>query len=252
MDAGWHGVTLEQLLRHEGGAPADLDAGGLWEKLWKHQGSPTSARRLLLTGVTSRPPANPIGDNSYSNAGYAIAGHMAETASGQAWEELMREKLFRPLEMNSAGFGAPGTSGQADQPRGHQPNGTPVEPGLGADNPVAIGPAGIVHCTLGDYAKFLRLHLNGANGRAELLSADSFKKLHTAPNGRQFAMGWIVAKVNNSTIFAHSGSNTMWFCTAWIIPDQDIAVAVACNQAGPGEKACDEAIAALWQQYARR
>ena len=35
-------------------------------------------------------------------------------------------------------------------------DGSPVDPGPGADNPVAIGPAGIVHCSIGDWAKFAK------------------------------------------------------------------------------------------------
>src|SRR5438093_1398063 len=123
-------VTLHQLLTKRGGAPGALEKDPLWLKLWQHKGTPTSARRLLLEGVTSKPPEAPPGTKFiYSNAGYSIAGYMAEKVTGKSWEDLMREKIFRPLGMTTAGFGAPGTRAKNDQPRGHQANGTPVEPG---------------------------------------------------------------------------------------------------------------------------
>src|SRR5687767_13913035 len=56
MHPQYHAVTLEQLLTHRGGAPGDLAKDELWGKLWQHKGAPTSARRLLLQGVTSQAP----------------------------------------------------------------------------------------------------------------------------------------------------------------------------------------------------
>src|SRR6185436_1954641 len=166
----------------------------------------------------------------YSNAGFSIAGHMAEKVTGKTWEDLMRQKIFRPLGMTTAGFGAPGTEAKHDQPRGHQADGTPVEPGPGADNPVAIGPAGIVHCTIGDWAKFVALHLRGEQGDAKLLKAETFKKLHTpVADGSHYGFGWMVTSRpwGGKGVLTHSGSNTMWYCVTWIAPEKDFAVLIA-------------------------
>ena len=141
MHPQYQAVTLEQLLTHRGGAPGDLTKDELWGKLYQHRGTPTDARRLLVEGVTSKlPEATPGEKYIYSNTGFSIAGHMAEKVTGKSWEDLMREKIFRPLGMTTAGFGAPGTATKNDQPRGHKADGSPVEPGPAADNPVAIGP----------------------------------------------------------------------------------------------------------------
>ena len=75
---------------------------------------------------------------------------MIERVTGEAWEDLLRERLFEPLGMTSAGFGAPATPGKVDQPWGHLGEiGElhPVEPGPLADNPPAIGPAATVHAS---------------------------------------------------------------------------------------------------------
>src|SRR5262245_42335581 len=196
MNPRYRAVTLEQLLTHRGGAPGDLTKDELWGKLWLHKGTPTSARRLLLRGVTSKAPEAAPGEKFiYSNAGVSIAGHMAEKVTGKSWEDLMREKIFRPLGMTTAGFGAPGTRAKNDQPRGHKGDGSPVEPGPGADNPVAIGPAGIVHCSIGDWAKFIAANLPSA--KTKLVKAETLEKLHTpapaSPGEPKYAMGWIIA-----------------------------------------------------------
>jgi CubicO group peptidase (beta-lactamase class C family) len=246
MHAQYQAVTLEQLLTHRGGAPGELEKDELWGKLWEHKGTPTSARRLLLQGVTSKPPEATPGEKFiYSNAGASIAGHMAEKVTGKSWEELMREKIFRPLGMTSAGFGAPGTRAKNDQPRGHKADGSPVEPGPGADNPVAIGPAGIVHCSIGDWAKFIAANLPSA--RTKLVKPETLEKLHTpAPGEPKYAMGWIIADGQpwaDGPALTHAGSNSMWFAVAWLAPKKDFAVLVACNQAN--DKACNDAVLTL-------
>lgn len=249
MHPQYQAVTLEQLLTHRGGAPGALERDPLWGRLWQHRGTPTSARRLLLEGVTSKPPEATPGERFiYSNAGYALAGHMAEKVTGTSWEELTRDKIFRPLGMTTAGFGAPGTRGKNDQPRGHKADGAPVEPGPGADNPAAIGPAGTVHCSIGDWAQFVAAHLPSAG--IKLVKPETLEKLHAAaaaaPGEPKSAMGWMIADNQpwaGGPALTHAGSNTMWYAVAWLAPEKDFAVVIACNQADAA--ACNDAALAL-------
>lgn len=246
MHPQYQSVTLEQLLTQRSGAPGDIEKDELWGRLYRHQGSPTSARQFLLQEVTSKPPQAAPGEKYiYSNAGYSIAGHMAEKVTGKAWEELMREKIFDPLGMTTAGFGPPGTTTKNDQPRGHKANGSPVEPGPAADNPVAIGPAGIVHCSIADWAKFISAQLPSAT--TKLVKPATLEKLHTpAPGQPKYAMGWMIIDGQpwaGGPALSHSGTNTMWMATVWLAPAKDLAFLVTCNQRN--SKACNDAVLAL-------
>lgn len=253
MNPAYRGVTLTQLLGHRGGVPGSPPAE-VWSAIGQDPTSTTKTRQYLVEEVLKRPPASTPGTKfEYANVGFVIAGVIAERAAGKPWETLMRELIFDPLDMRSAGFGAPGTAGKCDQPWGHNGAGdaaVPIPPGPLADNPQAIGPAGTVHCSIGDWAKYVALHLAGARGEAILLSAESFKKLHTPLEGagQEYALGWAVLQrpwAKGLTLM-HNGSNTMWFCVTWIGPNADIAVLVATNQADAGAKAgCDQAAAAL-------
>jgi CubicO group peptidase (beta-lactamase class C family) len=251
MDPAWKDVTLRQLLTNHAGAPADLSADGLWDRLRAHTGTPTEARRLLVEGVLKHPPDPKPGTKFvYSNAGFSIAGAMAETVTKTPWEALIAKRLFEPLGMKSAGFGAPGTKDAIDQPRGHRESGKPVAPGREADNPVAIAPAGLVHCTIGDWAKYVQLHLVGEKkDGARLLKPETFVTLHTpVADESNYAMGWIVGQRPwaGGRVLTHNGSNTMWYCVTWIAPEKDFAVLVTCNEGGDAAaKACDDASAAL-------
>ena len=188
MDDEWKGVTLEQLLTHRGGAPGH-PPDDVWMRAWQRQGTPTEQRLKFLGGlITRRPEATPGTKFIYSNQGYAIAGAMLERRTGMSWEELMRTMLFEPLAMHSAGFGAPGTEDDMDQPWGHTGSARrpePVPPGPEADNPPAIGPAGTVHCSIADLARYCAFHASEGRDGSMLLQPESFKKLHTrVPGGK--------------------------------------------------------------------
>ena len=249
MAKGWQDVTLEELLTHRSGAPTDLSRDGLWGRLWAHTGSPTEMRLALLDGVTAHEPEQAPGSKYvYSNAGFSMAGAMAERVTGKAWEDLIEARLFQPLGITTAGFGAPGHANAHDEPWGHRVDGTPVAPGPGADNPRAIGPAGIVHMSILDWAKYVGLHLEAGEGKPRLLSAASFATLQTPPKGFEYAMGWIRTSRpwGGGEVLTHNGSNTMWFCVTWIAPKADLAVLVCSNRGGDeAAKATDEVASAL-------
>ncbi|MCA9288182.1 MAG: beta-lactamase family protein [Phycisphaerales bacterium] len=268
MDEGYRRTTLEQLCTNRGGCPTSLDEGGLWGRLWRHDGTPTEARRLLLEELTSRPPAAEPGTTFiYSNAGFAIAGHVCESVTGTPYETLIRELLFEPLGMESVGFGAPGTPGEIDQPRGHDRRGRaqhPTDDGRGADNPPAITPAGRVHLSLEDWARYVRVQLGGAGGEAQqigdvTLSPETLGRVFTPPgtgdHGDGYAMGWMrverpwAGPEGDRWTYTHNGSNTMWFSVAWIAPARDFAVIVCCNQGEGGAAATDAAAAAIIREF---
>lgn len=232
-------VTLLQLLTHRAGLPAN----GPW---WELKGrTPTEQRRDLLARMMKAAPESKPGTTfAYSNVGYALAGLMAEQVAGQSWERLMRERLFGPLGMTSAGFGPPGTPGTLDEPWGHEAGGKPTQ----HDNAPALGPAGTVHATIPDWARFAALHLKGAQGKARLLKASTFRTLHTPPGGGDYAGGWLVLNRPwaGGRALTHSGSNTYWYCTVWLAPARDFGILVATNQGGDvAAKACDEASESL-------
>jgi CubicO group peptidase (beta-lactamase class C family) len=185
----------------------------------------------------------------YSNRNFALLGIVAERAAKEDWETLMARKLFKPLGMKSAGFQAMGTPGRIDAPWQHRmDNGkrVPVGPSKYSDNPEVIGPAGTVHCSITDWLKYAAAHARGETGGSALLTAESFKYLHTPQFGGDYAFGWIVTKRDwgGGTVLTHSGSNNMNYSVVWVAPLRDFAVVAAANQGG-ADAACDQVAATL-------
>jgi CubicO group peptidase (beta-lactamase class C family) len=260
MHESYRGVPISFLLQNRAGVPGGLPQRfpDLWTALWRMNGEAESGRRHLAADLLAREPDSDPGTSyQYSNAGFAIAGLAAETKTKAVWEELLRREVFAPLGMDSAGFGPPGDAKKRDQPFGHRATAggaTPVPPGPFADNPDAIGAAGIVHASLADWARFVRLHLRGARGeKGLLLEPETFSTLHTPPDGQDYAMGWLTGTrrwargdKGDGRVLTHDGSNTMWRCSVWIAPERGFAVLAVCNVGGaPGRKACGAVIEAL-------
>ena len=258
MDPAWRKVTLEQLLGHRGGAPdqASLDATGLGRLIRRGSESLRDQRRQILHEFTRHPPAFPPGARfAYSNTGYILAGAWLEERMNQPWEQLITQRLFRPLGMTSAGFGPPDPKGEHAQPWGHQrisDRWEAVKPGALADNPPSLGPAGTVHASMIDLAAYIRAHLDGELGRHTPLPVrpETWHTLHTALPGQEYALGWNITQRNwaGGTAWNHTGSNTYWFCNLWVAPQRDFAVLVFTNVGGDiAFKATDEVAAAVIQ-----
>lgn len=236
----YHDVTLWQLVTHRSGMPANATD---W---WKYAHLPIRERRETLARENlTRPPAEKVGRYHYSNLGYMVAGCMAEKRSGMSWEALMTERVFRPLKMRTAGFGPPGHPQKDDQPWGHVFGNNRWIPRW-FDNAEALGPAGTVHCSIEDWAKFVSLQLERKS--TSILNRRQLDRL-LKPTG-EYAGGWIVTQRNwgSGTVLTHSGSNTMWYATVWVAPRINQAFFAVTNSCDDrSHKICDQVIAALIQ-----
>ena len=238
MDPAYRAVTLDMLLEHRAGLPANI----AWAEA-DPAVAPTFQRRAILSTELWRPPRSRPGTKfEYSNVGYALAGLMAEEVTAIPWETLMQRLVFGPLGMTTVGYGPPGTSWTVNQPWGHRSGGGTPVPDRG-DNPPVIGPAGTVSLAVGDWARFASFHLgDGTWAGKRILSPETFKGLHTPAPGTNYTGGWLVSNRlfrGNNPVWEHAGSNTYWYAIIRLYPRQGFGVLTACNAGQPvGDAAC--------------
>jgi CubicO group peptidase (beta-lactamase class C family) len=212
MNEAYKSVTLEQILHHRSGLPANLDMAVFGAFRIDKRSLPIQ-RTDFGAQALSLPAVGPAGATfSYSNLGYVIVAALLETLSGKSWEEMITAQVFKPLGLKSAGFGAPGSVQNTPAPWGHRRDGAnmapvPVAPTIFADNPSVMAPAGGVHISADDMLAYLQAHAN----QAPMISAAGWAKLHTPPEGARYAMGWVVEANGNRW---HNGSNTLWYAQA--------------------------------------
>jgi len=242
------GVTIEQLLGHRAGIPANVTPAIMGPA---SQGGPSVVelrRRLLTETFKGTPAAEPGVAFLYANLGYVIAASILEERTGKPWEELIRTEVLDPLSLKTAGMGPPGVLNELTQPRGHRNGTTPVEPGPFADNPPYMGPAGRLHMSLTDLARWGQEHLRGARGQdGTLLKAATYARLHTALPGGSYALGWVTEPPATRRIIWHNGSNTMWYAILMLDPAADRGVVLTSN-GGIGASKVLDMTARAWLQ----
>lgn len=216
----YHKITLRQLLTHRAGIPKNpTDEGAFSSQEIKKR------RLAILEDNLKSPAAYEIDQFNYSNFGYMIAACMAEQITGLSWEVLMKQLLFDPLGMSSAGFGNPNTTRSIAQPWGHKKYLWKWWPSEAYYDEV-IGPAGRIHCSIADWAKFLSLQLTSENPILERKYLDKLIE----PVGF-YASGWLVAEYAwaKGITLNHNGSNEIWYAAVLVTPKFDRAFVVATN-----------------------
>lgn len=234
MRPSWSQCTLEHLLTHTSGLPANFP--------WKAQeiDPPTStelmtARNKLIRETLCKSSKSPAGSAFlYSNLGYAIAGHIAETKMKTCYEELIRDRLLTPIGLESAGFGPPVGEGPDDEPMGHFTVlgfRKPANPFKGrADNGPVMSAAGRAHMNLRDLLAYGRLHLDGELGTADFLKTETWRRLHHASEN-DYAYGWANKEQDwaGGPVIWHDGSNRMWYALLMLVPHKNIVLAFVTN-----------------------
>jgi CubicO group peptidase (beta-lactamase class C family) len=237
MDVGWSGVTLSQLLTHRASIPSPPLTAML--NSVSEPARLREVRRETAGLVLAEPPTTEPGTAfAYSNEGFMLASVMAEEATGDNWEDIMRSRVATPLGLSTLGFGAP----QGDVPWGHRKIGAiklSMDPAGNADNPPWMAAAGTMHMTLDDLLTYGRAHLDAGENEGALLSPDTFTRLHT-PAMNSYAYGWVIQSRDFSAdqsgveepVIWHNGSNTMWYAVLVLLPKRDAAIVIATNDGG--------------------
>ncbi len=264
MHEAFDELTVRDLLGHRAGI-AEAQSRGLSTMPWvlanADQKLPVRGQRRAIAEAILRTGPQVEGGSDgafvYSNLGYILAGVIIEEKFDKPWEEVMAQEIFEPLGMTSAGFGPPGVVGEAVEPMGHHMRSEwialpLVEGQRMPDNPASYGPAGTVHASILDWAKFVSDFERGLEGKGKLLKQETYQTIATDPEGDGYALGWgtLEREWGGGTVFTHAGSNTYWYAVAWVAPETDFVALAASNMppnvaSGP----CDTAVGMMVQQF---
>ena len=94
----YEGITIRQLLNHRSGLPR-YDA--MADKHWPDRKKPFSNDAMIKMLAEKKPEVYGAPDAGffYNNINYALLATVVESASGQHFEDFMRERIFEPLGM---------------------------------------------------------------------------------------------------------------------------------------------------------
>jgi CubicO group peptidase (beta-lactamase class C family) len=275
-------VTLEQLLSHTSGIPTDnQEIANIYFNVDAFAFNLDALRiKALDAWKANRPEVPPGSPFQYSNLGYLIAGAMIETAAGKPWEELIHGRIFEPLGLATAGLGPQATFGKLDAPVGHRieddgdtpsaPLGgenrvTPMFWGAAADIPPLLGPAGVVHMSIGDFAKWAGWNAGSGRRGPALVTPNTLSRLHKVhvemtienpppgtPKSGGYALGWGIVRMDwwDAPLLTHDGSNQMNLAKIAIDVDKDFGAVITTNIGGDGaDSALREVVEHLFREY---
>lgn len=239
-------ITLRHLLTHTAGLPTDgMDLGS-------HR--PPTLEQYVREMIPRYPLLAPPGVVcAYSNAGFNVAGYVAEAVTGVPYPQLMDKLLFGPLGMARTIFDpAVALTYPLALPHELDDLGMLRVRHRLALNP-AYAPCGETFSTARDQAAFALLHLHdGRAGDQHLLATGSLAAMHRAQADLYTAGGWEqglgfgVRTVAGRRQLGHGGAIDTYGSSIFLAPDDGAAVVLLYNhRARLGNAVMDHAVEAL-------
>jgi CubicO group peptidase (beta-lactamase class C family) len=272
MDPGLRRVKLEELLSHTSGIPTDNeDIVKVLLETMSQEGNLDEMRYWLVRQWSTRPLESDPGSRfAYSNMGYTILGAMIERVGKRTWDEQITERIFIPLNLRTAGLGPQASLGRIDAPLGHAVVDGKVRAvlaGPNGDNPAVIGPAGIAHMSVLDFACWAGWNAGEGKRGPALVKPETMRRLHTpvismpgkkdaapgTPSGGKYALGWGELTVDWAPypLLYHGGSNNMNLAHIWLDTRRDFAMVIVTNISGSKANAALLALAGeLYTKFA--
>lgn len=139
-------------------------------------------------------------------------------------------------------FAQPGFAGRQPRNRPNQPLGhVGTPPSLNVQDSCEdlygedyYGPAGSVHCSIEDLARYAAFHLQGLRGMDGVLKTETVRRLHTPLPGEHYMGGWVVNKEDGGERRdGHEGTAGTFFAMVQLYPNENLAVVAAANIGPP-------------------
>jgi CubicO group peptidase (beta-lactamase class C family) len=232
--AAYDSISLRDMLCHRTGLPRH-------DLVWYGQDGMTHAD--VLARLPFLPPRAPLrAAYQYNNIMVILAAHAAEVASGRTYSELAAAHITGPLAMARTHFSVPDMAADRDHAVGHTWSGSDAPTVMPLRNDTALGPAGGINTTIGDYARWAQMLLgNGSLAGRQVLLPASLATLWEpqvltgrtparpdfSPAG--YGLGWRLDRYRGMPRVAHGGDNNGFTSRVVLLPEQGIGLVLLCN-----------------------
>ncbi len=237
---------IEDLLTHRSGL--GLGAGDL---MFFPDGSNFSIGDIVKVFQYFKPVSPFRTQFDYDNLLYMVAGDVIKRVSGERWEDFVREKIFKPLDMNNSytnyyfikdkDMAATPYSGDSGKlvPVNHYT--------FSLDK--LNGAAGGIYSSVKDLSKWLILQINGGryDVNKRLFSEKNHRKMWTIHTVMQvrgdkrynthfmgYGLGWMLYDAKGNMIVTHTGGLPGFLSKTIIIPDINFGMVILTNTSPGG------------------
>jgi CubicO group peptidase (beta-lactamase class C family) len=182
----------------------------------------------------------------YSNSNYTLLAEIVHSVSGTALPQLLRERIFQPLDLNMLLNPDRPIPGKATSYRNDDGTG----PQATDHHWVDVG-AGDILTTAGELVRWADNYRTGNLGGRRLLQAQLANPVNASGGawahnlGRDFTYGAGIALATDGTL-VHTG-HSEGFATAFEVrPDRRTAIAVTCNSPDTGSTVLAAELRKIW------
>jgi CubicO group peptidase (beta-lactamase class C family) len=242
-------ITLRQLLTMTAG----LDNGPYYDY---GRGDDALGRYVeVLAGIAQVfAPGSAFG---YSNASTNVAGYVAARVTGQTWERLLSERVWKPLGLRHSALFAEDLL-LHPVALGYKRAGSEIHRTPEWSLPRSLAPAGgLTCCSAGDLLALARMFLNRGESKqgVRVVSETGIEtmqqsqiKLPTRLFADEWCVGPYLKRWDNCLIYGHSGTNLSGSSTLLWCPARSAAIATVTNVPEQGYPLADAIFDAVFPQ----
>ncbi len=232
-------VTLRDMMCHRTGLPRH-------DYSW--YGSKASRSELLSRIEYQEPNAELREKWQYNNFMFLAQGVVVEKLTGKSWEENIRERIFKPLGMNSTNMSVIDMEKSADRSLAYTVKDDSIINPIPYLNIDAIGPAGSINSCSQDMANWLITWINSGkfNGK-EIIPAgyvsqatSSQMSMGGGTPGKEnpdlflsnYGFGWMITSYRGHMRIEHGGGIDGFITTTGFYPSDSVGIFVVSSQGG--------------------
>ena len=233
-------VTLRDMLSHRTGLPR-------YDGLWVNA---SYSRKEIIEKISYMKPLLGFREGYiYNNMMFATAGVVMEQVTGLSWEDIIRQKLFRPLQMTASCFSTADmkTYGNYSLSYFEADSTRKLLPKQYEAQSEALGPAGTIKSSIEEMSHWMIAQLNGGKYKGVQVIpvaaisqtlipnniADKESRWPELSNGL-YCMGRTIQTYKGYKITSHTGSIDGFYSNLTLVPDQQLAIFVVHNAVEAG------------------
>jgi CubicO group peptidase (beta-lactamase class C family) len=174
----------------------------------------------------------------YSNSGYSLLGYIIEAVTKKPYEQVVRERIFTPLQMTHSGFDFTHLQNKEKSTGYFALNDKDTTLSPIVDSTVAFS-AGAIYSTTGD---LYRWHQGLQNNK--VLTKEQQERAYT-PVKNKYGYGWNIDSVYGQRVLSHGGGIHGFTSHLSRIPADDVCIVLLCNTSSPELHTISKAIQAI-------
>lgn len=212
-------ITIENLLTHTSGIYNYTNNG----KFMSTEATKPASQEKIFALFKDKPlDFKPGTDFSYSNSGYMLLGYIIEKVTGQPYEQVVRERIFKPLGMTHSGFDFAHLA-DPNRATGYNVYTEKIKlPSLIVDSSASFA-AGAIYSTVNDLWEWHKGLMKNT-----IIKAATQEKAYT-PYKNNYGYGWAIDTVFGKRRIAHDGG-IFGFVSLFVrIPADDACVVLLAN-----------------------